>query len=129
MKNSEIERLSNSTALAAIGNSKEFDAAISFRIARFMTFLLPIVEAYIRIKQELILKYCDKDEGNAPIIKNGMYYFTKFKDEFTEEFAALQAEEMDVPIKLKLPLKSIPKGLLSPNEMKDLQGIIEFEEN
>ena len=129
ISNAEIEKLSISPALIALGKNKEFPANISYRIALFMAVLLPVIDVYQKVKLELIIKYCDKDEKGLPIITNNQYFFTEHKEIFNVEFEKLQAEENNIPGKLELSLNVLPVGLLSSFEMRDLMSIVEFKED
>jgi hypothetical protein len=127
IKNVEIEKLSNSQALANIMSSKEISAKTAYKFAIFMKSFMPVMKIYQETKQNLFEKYCDKDENGMSKIIDNQYYFTDNRIIFNKEFSELLDDETQMDfVKIKLSINDFPSGLLSINDMLSLDTIIEF---
>ena len=129
LKNSDLEALVTSEGLGNLKQNKDLPIAFSFRLADLMGKLQPTIKAYMEQKQKLIDKYGDKDkEGKLIQSTPGMYVFTKQAQWFQKEFGELLNLESPTGCdKLQLPMKDIPQGVISADDITALRAIIDFK--
>lgn len=84
------------------------------------------------VEYALAIEYCDKDEKGKPTLgPNNEYLFTEKRKEFQEKHNNLINQEIELNIDLiKIHLSDdkflIEEGIINPEDVAALYGIIEF---
>lgn len=128
IKNSLIDEICNSEALTKLTESPLISAKTTFDLAKFMLEYTPICKLLLEKKQNLINKYCDKDEGGNPIQENGRVFFNKNYNEFLDEFNELMNADTEFSRekKIEISLKSLPDNTFNTMEVMKLMELIDF---
>lgn len=117
-------------ALSALSNVKMSSGADALKIARILAGLEPEVKIIDRKRQEIITKYCERDDdGNPKLIESeqgqGVKIDPQYASKINEEFMPFAMEEIEINAK-KLPI-SVFESLtdLSAADIMKLSPIIE----
>jgi hypothetical protein len=97
VENSVFERFSNNITFQRLQACSTLPIDIAFGIARLTKELVDKGETYFEIKNQLIQRYCDKDENGQPIVQeDGQLKIQEYREEFMEEMQKLLEQKVQL---------------------------------
>lgn len=87
------------------------------------------VDRFDKLREPILLKYCDRDENNNPIIENNSYIFTNIdnRQKMLEDMNELLIGELDVDIEL-IEFNAIENINISIAQLSQIKFMLETEE-
>ena len=123
-----INNILNANSVLTKILTHEFTGKQSFVIGRLLRILSSEIEAYEKIRQEMIKKYAEVDENNQMIIFEDTIKIQEGEIEnFQREITELHSTELNIDAK-PIPLDWLENLTLTPAEMIALEPFITFEE-
>jgi hypothetical protein len=97
VENSVFERFSNNATFQKMQACETLPIDISFGIARLTKELVEKGETYFQFKNQLIEKFCDRDEEGKPVIgDNGQFDIIEKREPFMEEMSKLLLQKIEL---------------------------------
>ena len=129
LKNTALEFLDKTQAIDHISSSRDLPVEFLFELKLIKLQVLPLLQAYLQQKFELIERYGERNERKE-LVRLGQGRFRFLGQDairFQAEFQKLLKMESAIDGKrLELSISDIPKGVISEDDTEALEPLIDF---
>lgn len=116
--------LESREALVKLNHTEGLDSVTAYRILKNINEVDKELKIYDEERVKLLNTYCQKDENNKPIVKDGFFVLGENLHKYHSELTNILDEIVEMPLKL-VSIESISKAGLSPAQIGTIEYMLE----